>query len=192
MCHVFKNTWPLWSIFGIGKFLLKFDGLYLISVPLLTIFFFQGLTFAIPGPLSPVPPSELSHDKSLMTYEVMYRCQGFMIGAMFGTYYSRSINSLSRSFVCSSQITLNYFLIPGARLLDRFNRLFLVFLALLVTALLVTIIPWCGNVWLLRTDMFLLGVSLGFLSTGMSKLYWEKIFMLQFYIIKNVTCPNNF
>lgn len=50
----------------------------------------QGLTFAIPGPLSPVPPAELSHDKSLMTYEVMYRCQGFMIGAMFGMqYFSR-------------------------------------------------------------------------------------------------------
>ncbi|KAJ1525620.1 hypothetical protein ONE63_008840 [Megalurothrips usitatus] len=96
-----------------------------------------GLTFAIPGPLSPVPPAELRSDITLMTYEVMYRCQGFMIGAMF-----------------------------GARLLDRFNRLFLVFLALLVTALLVTIIPWCGINWLLRTDMFLLGVSLGFLTTG--------------------------
>ncbi|KAK3930002.1 Sodium-dependent glucose transporter 1 [Frankliniella fusca] len=96
-----------------------------------------GLTFAIPGPLAPVPPTELRHDVSLMTYELMYKCQGFMIGAMF-----------------------------GARMLDRFNRLFLVFLALLVTALLVTIIPWCGIAWLLRTDMFLLGVSLGFLTTG--------------------------
>ncbi|XP_026277854.2 uncharacterized protein LOC113206134 isoform X2 [Frankliniella occidentalis] len=96
-----------------------------------------GLTFSIPGPLAPVPPTELRHDISLMTYELMYKCQGFMIGAMF-----------------------------GARMLDRFNRLFLVFLALLVTALLVTIIPWCGIPWLLRTDMFLLGVSLGFLTTG--------------------------
>lgn len=68
------------------------------------------------------------------------------------------------------KLVWNNILFPslGARLLDRFNRLFLVFLALLVTALLVTIIPWCGNVWLLRTDMFLLGVSLGFLSTGIS------------------------
>ncbi|CAG2055833.1 unnamed protein product, partial [Timema podura] len=51
-------------------------------------------------------------------------------------------------------------------LFDRFNRLFLLFVSLLLTSVFITVIPWCRVLWLLKACMVGLGMSMGFLDTG--------------------------
>lgn len=51
-------------------------------------------------------------------------------------------------------------------LFDRYNRLFLLFVSLLMTSTLVILTPWCQTLWILQTTMILTGVTLGFLTTG--------------------------
>ncbi|XP_046405156.1 uncharacterized protein LOC124170478 [Ischnura elegans] len=54
----------------------------------------------------------------------------------------------------------------GGVLFDRFNRLFLLFISLLLTSLFITITPWCKILWLLKGIMVILGIVMGFLDTG--------------------------
>lgn len=51
-------------------------------------------------------------------------------------------------------------------LFDRYNRLFLLFVSLLMTSTLVVLTPWCQTLWLLQTIMVSTGITLGFLTTG--------------------------
>ncbi|KAG8236350.1 hypothetical protein J437_LFUL016772 [Ladona fulva] len=68
-------------------------------------------------------------------------------------YLARSSGYLVGSFI-------------GGLLFDRFNRLFLLFISLLLTSLFVTVTPWCKILWLLRATMVTLGILMGFLDTG--------------------------
>ncbi|XP_071453327.1 uncharacterized protein [Hetaerina americana] len=54
----------------------------------------------------------------------------------------------------------------GGVLFDRFNRLFLLFISLLLTSLFIIITPWCKILWLLKAIMVILGILMGFLDTG--------------------------
>ncbi|XP_075218706.1 uncharacterized protein LOC142323231 [Lycorma delicatula] len=51
-------------------------------------------------------------------------------------------------------------------LFDRYNRQFLLFLSLLLTSLFIVITPWCYTKSLLEINMMVLGITIGFLSTG--------------------------
>jgi predicted MFS family arabinose efflux permease len=54
----------------------------------------------------------------------------------------------------------------GGILFDHYNRLFLLFISLLLTAIFITVTPWCHVLWLLVACMVLLGMTMGFLDTG--------------------------
>jgi MFS family permease len=54
----------------------------------------------------------------------------------------------------------------GGILFDHFNRLFLLFISLLLTAVFITATPWCHVLWLLEACMVFLGMTMGFLDTG--------------------------
>ncbi|XP_066996857.2 uncharacterized protein [Anabrus simplex] len=54
----------------------------------------------------------------------------------------------------------------GGMLFDHFNRLFLLFLSLLLTSVFITVAPWCQILWLQVACMVILGITMGFLDTG--------------------------
>nr|CAD7573897.1 unnamed protein product [Timema californicum] len=101
------------------------------------VFFGLGLCIAIPGPTFLLPISELQVDVSLMTNIYVARSSGYAVGSII-----------------------------GGILFDRFNRLFLLFVSLLLTSVFITVIPWCIVLWLLKACMVGLGMSMGFLDTG--------------------------
>nr|CAD7426479.1 unnamed protein product [Timema monikensis] len=101
------------------------------------VFFGLGLCIAIPGPTFLLPISELQLDVSLMTNIYVARSSGYAVGSII-----------------------------GGILFDRFNRLFLLFVSLLLTSVFITVIPWCRVLWLLKACMVGLGMSMGFLDTG--------------------------
>ncbi|GLG93714.1 Uncharacterized protein GBIM_01055 [Gryllus bimaculatus] len=101
-----------------------------------------------------------------------------LCGAFFGlglciaipgpTYLSPSMeleSSLSPIYVVR---TSGYVIgsIMGGVLFDRFNRLFLLFLSLLLTAVFITVTPWCQSFLILESCMIILGITMGFLDTG--------------------------
>nr|CAD7197773.1 unnamed protein product [Timema douglasi] len=101
------------------------------------VFFGLGLCIAIPGPTFLLPISELQVDVALMTNIYVARSSGYAVGSII-----------------------------GGILFDRFNRLFLLFVSLLLTSVFITVIPWCRVLWLLKACMVGLGMSMGFLDTG--------------------------
>ena len=114
---------------------------------------------ALPGPATPMPPTDANIENG--GEEHLYRCLGFMLGSMLGKRYIKSTCLIKLQFIFCDGLFL-----AGGMLLDRFNRLFLVFLALLMCAILVAMVPWTSITWLLRSDLILLGATMGFLLTG--------------------------
>lgn len=100
-------------------------------------FFGLGLCIAIPGPTFLSPVTELQADASPISSIYAARSSGYLIGSII-----------------------------GGILFDHYNRLFLLFISLLLTAIFITVTPWCHVLWLLVACMVLLGMTMGFLDTG--------------------------
>ncbi|KAJ9574913.1 hypothetical protein L9F63_007932 [Diploptera punctata] len=100
-------------------------------------FFGLGLCIAIPGPTFLSPVTELQADISPISSIYAARTSGYLIGSIIGGF-----------------------------LFDYFNRLFLLFISLLLTAVFITVTPWCHVLWLLQACMVFLGMTMGFLDTG--------------------------
>lgn len=100
-------------------------------------FFSLGLCIAIPGPTFLSPITELQANISPISSIYAARTSGYLIGSVIGGF-----------------------------LFDYFNRLFLLFISLLLTAVFITVTPWCHVLWLLQACMVFLGMTMGFLDTG--------------------------
>ncbi|XP_023722663.1 uncharacterized protein LOC111872735 isoform X2 [Cryptotermes secundus] len=97
----------------------------------------KGLCIAIPGPTFLSPVTDLQADASPVSSIYAARSSGYLIGSVM-----------------------------GGILFDHYNRLFLLFISLLLTAIFITVTPWCHVLWLLIACMVLLGMTMGFLDTG--------------------------
>ncbi|PSN31253.1 hypothetical protein C0J52_26179 [Blattella germanica] len=98
---------------------------------------FFGLGLCIAIPTFLSPIAELQADISPISSIYVARTSGYLIGSIIGGF-----------------------------LFDYFNRLFLLFISLLLTAVFITVTPWCQVLWLLQACMVFLGMTMGFLDTG--------------------------